>query len=238
MGISQGLLAAYKKQDYGSYWVDLTNNGNGIALTGTSWVADGLGAYVASARGNVANEDNSLINSEEGTIVFGFKSASVFIDGTRRYLFGNSSAGYGRFVAYKEAGSFLVFLFLDGTNHYITIGASSFPNWQTGNSIALVWKRDSAIYGSHKMAVAVDGEFQTVFTASGSRDWTEFDVNEDIGVLNDHVGSASANGAMEYLYIFNTAKTEEELTKIHNNHHIVLTDRFKRIGNYNIITTY
>lgn len=239
MGISKGLVAAYNKQVSGASWLDLTGKEHDIVLTNTTWVADGLGAKVPSARGNLSNIGNTVLNSQAGTVVFYFVSDSAFGDGINRRVFGNSASGLGQFYLYKNTSGFLYFSFYDTSYHYVSNKVATFPHWSTtGHQIAIVWDRSSAVFGAHNMIINVDGVHVTPFSSAGTTSWSSFSVNTDLGVLNDHVGTFYANGAMAYQYIFNKALTATELTAINANHNIILRDYFKTTGNYNTVLLY
>jgi hypothetical protein len=239
MTISSGLVAAYNKQAYGSSWVDLTNNGNGIALTNTSWETDGLQANASGEYGTFDNA-NSIINCYGGTIVVQLKSLSIVTDNTKRYIFGTRSTTIGDFYLAKLNDNILYLIFHDGVeNHYIGINAGLLPGWQEGIFIAIQWDINNTIYDSKNIAFNINGVYVVPSISGVATSWTIFAVKQYLGVLNDYAYTTRyANGIMEYMYIFNTVKTASELAAIHANHSIILSDYRKKLSGYSLPVFY
>lgn len=240
MSISSGLLAAYNKQESGTSWLDLTGNGNDVPLTNTTWEADGLQANANGEYGLIDNTGQGVVNSEEGTIIIKTKSLSAFNDNANRVLFGSRVDGntLGDLFIMKFSSNQLFLLLYDNAvpaqgagNHYVSIGTAKVPNWLTGTQIAGLWKRSEAIFNSDNIVLNVDGAHVVPDASANETSWDSYSVVTSLGVLNNSDDTTMyANSIFEYMYIFNTVKTEAELTAIAANHSIILADYFYTTG--------
>ncbi len=230
MSISTGLVAAYNKQASGASWLDLTGNGNHIPLTNTSWVAGGLQGDANGEYGTIDNTGEVLINSVSGSIIFYFTSFVSFANATARIIIGRFNGSWlaGTISLYKSANSlvFLISEVTDSLNHSITI--NSIPTYETGTMIGLHWDINNIIYDNKKLSISINAEYVTPSASSNATSWNPVTILADQRVLADIDGTRTANGVKEYLYIFNTVKTEAELMTINANHNLILADYFKK----------
>ncbi|HUX57160.1 MAG TPA: hypothetical protein VMV77_09305 [Bacteroidales bacterium] len=235
MGISTGLIAAYNKQLSGTSWLDLTGNGNNVLLTNTTWTDEGLKANDNGEYGVVDNTDESLFNLSAGTVIVKFKSQYLFTNGDDHVLFGNNVGQGG--ILLRKWGNNLLYAYIidDFGEHYVGITGANVPSWQTGTQIAMLWDRSSVIYESINMAINIDGLHVNGSDISSAKSWNAIPCPTLFGILNNYNDSSmDAGGESNYMYIFNTVKTEAELIKINANHNVILQNGLKVAGNYNI----
>ena len=227
MSISSGLLYAGNNQVSGASWLDLSGNGNNIPLTNTSWETGGLQANANGELGTIDNTSEMLFNSEAGTLTMQFESLSAFADNTIRVLFGkfNSTHVAGDIKLYKFSNNILYFGIYDSSLHYIALNADKLTNWETGVRVSVLWDRANNIHDSKKMAFNIDGTHITPDASSNADAWNSFTVTNTLAMLNDISNTNNdANGISNNAYVFNTVKTEAELTAIATDHNIILRD--------------
>lgn len=221
MGISDGLTAAYLFNNTGTIAKDYSGNGHDIALTGTSWVAGGLQCSQANHYG-VISDGSSVFDVENCTIVISYKSLSAITDGEARVLVGNY-VDFNRFHMGKFGDNVFYITLRDfGGDHFISYNSNKFANWETGIYLGCQFCRNSAIYSSKSLALYIDDGYVTPDGSSGADyvpetpTWNDTPIASTMAILNE-VGfypTRFANGVAEYLYVFNTIKTADELAAI------------------------
>lgn len=208
---ADGLQAAYLFNESGGKVFDWTQNQNDLSITNASWVADGLEVN-ANGEYLYINPINYNFTSNAGTILFCFKSSSVFEDSVDRTFF-NQSGTYRIFIR-KFSSNTLLFYIFDGATRYV--GISNIDDYDTDfNQIAFVWDRTVDVFDAKKMGIAVNGNF-IVPSASGSAtsiNNVDFVTNMYIG--NSTVTTSPVNGIFSHTYIYNKAFSEDTLKSIY-----------------------
>ncbi len=236
MGLSTGLIAAYNKQAGGASWLDLSGNGNNAAIIGATWETDGLRTDASGERVVFLN-DAQQISLVAGTLIIKFKSLLSFSDSTVHYLFGSYAGALGNFAIGKLNDNNFYFLVRDGTSRYISLIAAQMANWESGIQIAVRWRIGVAkIFDGKNLAINIDGVDIVPNASSNATSLTDYQpIDTTLNILNNSANTANfAGGDGDYVYLFNTVKTEAELASINTNHNRILADYRKVIGNYNI----
>ena len=233
---SLGLTAYYDFDEIGqSTAVDKTGNGNDISIIGTAEItADGL---LADASGDYGQLNNALqlIDSEKGTIVLTFKSIGVYADSIDRAILGRINfSGAGMFAIYKDASNNFFFTMQDSVSyHYVRLAGASFPNWQNGCQISVMWDRSTNIWNSDKMVINIDGVNITPSFGEYEAAWNSFTVYSPLAVGNKSSGGTPMNGYISDLMIFNEIKTEDQLKMMVSDKSYVLEEYFNQGQNNN-----
>lgn len=198
---------------------DLSGNGKNIIFTDIDWV-EGEGVRIDSSGeyGVIDNSDQSLVNSDSGTIIVKLTSLVAFEDAQNHRIIGGSGVS-GYFYISKNNSNYLYFIFNDGvTSHYVYVTVGNVPNWQTGARISFQWNKAENIYDSKKMAINIDGTY-IVPDGSGDADTlVSYDLATEFSVFNHHSDMGRyLNAIVEDFYTFNRVLSQEELLNIYNN---------------------
>lgn len=212
---AKGLKASYLFNERGKSVADWTDNRNTLDVVNASYVADGS---QIDANGEYVNIDpiNYDLKSDEGAIVFCFKSLSAFADGVDRTYF--NQTGTNRIFIRKFSSNVLRFYIFDGATRYIDI--NNIDNYNTEfNQIAFVWNRTTNVFNSKKMAIAVNGEFVVPSGSSAATTINNvtFETNMCVGNPSPSTSTSPINGIIKHLNIYNHSLLENTLKSMYEN---------------------
>jgi hypothetical protein len=160
-----------------------------------------------------------------------FKSLVSFSDSTEHYLFGKFTGVAGTIMVGKLGDNLLYLMIHDGTKRYVALSSGYVAGWETGVYIAAQWDIANNIYDTKKLALCIDGVYQTPTSSNNATDIVNYPIDTPLSVLNNANNAARfANGIMEYLYIFNTVKTEVELKDIYENPYAMMKNKASMVS--------
>ena len=213
---SDGLVAAYLFNDNSNEVFDWTKNSNDLLVNNAVYTDDGM-EFLANNQYASLNNANGAVSNEEGTLIVDFKSNVVFADSVIHTIFGVLAATTGDFTLVKWSDNSLYFLLRDSAgNHYITLRTSSFPDWQTGVQIAIIWNRNTPIWNSDNMVYNINGVNTLPVGAAGETGWLSHSTNSSLYVGNDSSDTTRyVNGCVKRLYLYNKALEEDKIKSIY-----------------------
>ena len=198
---------------------DYSKNGHDCNLSENLFNSQGVYSTSVNQEGIIQNTNNSLINSEEGTILIYLKSYTPFLGGKDHMVFGFQAGSVGDFMILKNLQNRLYFIFQDDVGqHIIRIGAIS--TWETGTLLCVQWRRTSAIWNSDNMVFNINGDYVSPAAVSGETSWNLFNVNQSMYILNNKTNIFGAqkpyfDGEFHYFYIYNKVLSLETIKSIY-----------------------
>ena len=216
---AENLVAAFLlNENTGNSCRDLLQDENDMSLTEDLFTYDGIEVNSINNYGLIANTGNEVVNSEAGTIIMSIKFNSIFNNGASNQLIGGSGnirTTSGALLLLKNSDNTMYFFLRDSSNHYSTYKTGQFPNWMTGQQIAMQWDRANIIsYGSN-LSLNLDGVDLSPFNTVSATSWNSYTV-DPLCVLNDLVAlNFQANAVLEYLYIYNKVLSSETIKSIY-----------------------